>query len=239
MDIQNIFMRYEIKYLLTRMQKARLLRRMDSHMTMDRYGRSTIRSLYYDTEDHRLIRRSLEKPAYKEKLRVRSYRTAQAEDPVFVELKKKHRSVVYKRRIELPRDTAEAVLAGEGPMPDVSQIGREIDYFRRYYRTLQPAALITCEREAYFARDDDTFRITFDENILARTDSLSLGTAPAGSPLLSPGEVLLEVKTRGGMPLWLTRFLTENRIYPASFSKYGEAYTNLIFPRTEGVRKYA
>lgn len=102
MAYQATFKRYEIKYLLTQAQKEEILRAMAPYMKLDKYGRTTIRNIYFDTDSYRLIRRSLEKPAYKEKLRVRSYQTASGEDPVFVELKKKYQSVVYKRRLVLP-----------------------------------------------------------------------------------------------------------------------------------------
>lgn len=87
MAYQATFKRYEIKYLLTQAQKEEILRAMTPYMKLDIYGRTTIRNIYFDTDSYRLIRRSLEKPAYKEKLRVRSYQTASGEDPFFVELK--------------------------------------------------------------------------------------------------------------------------------------------------------
>ena len=102
MAYQATFKRYEIKYLLTRQQKQAVLQAMQPYMKLDQYGRTTIRNIYYDTDTYRLIRRSLEKPVYKEKLRIRSYQAAAPEDLVFVELKKKYKSVVYKRRLTLP-----------------------------------------------------------------------------------------------------------------------------------------
>ena len=71
--IQNCFERYEKKYFLSPEQQRQLLQAIGSHVKMDFYGRYTISNLYYDTPDWRLIRTSLEKPIYKEKLRVRSY----------------------------------------------------------------------------------------------------------------------------------------------------------------------
>lgn len=105
---------------------------MEPYMKLDSYGRTTIRNIYLDTETFRLIRRSLEKPVYKEKLRIRSYRPVHNADPVFVEIKKKYKSVVYKRRLQLAeQDVMESFRTGS-PLPVQSQIGKEIQYFRDY-----------------------------------------------------------------------------------------------------------
>lgn len=226
MKIQTTFERYELKYLLAPEQKRLLLAAMDSRMMLDEYGRTTIRNLYYDTPDYRLIRRSLEHPAYKEKLRVRSYRTAGAGDTVFVELKKKYRSVVYKRRIPALREEAMACLRGEREFAP-GQVAREIQYFRDFYATLRPQVFLSYEREAYAPLDDSDLRITLDENILYRQNDLSLGAGPWGEALLAPGQTLLEIKTGGGMPLWLTHLLCTAGIGRCSFSKYGAAYRRM------------
>ena len=228
MAYQNVFRRYEIKYLLTVEQKARLLAAMAPYMALDQYGRTTIRNVYFDTENYRLIRHSLERPAYKEKLRIRSYQRVDPETPVFVELKKKHQGVVYKRRIALQEQQAVTWLAG-GACPVDNQIGHEIDYFLRYYGTLQPRVFLSYEREAYFCRDGGDFRITFDDNILCRQTDLSLTEDVGGIPILPSGKVLMEIKTPGGFPLWLTQVLTRERIFKTSFSKYGTAYQTTIF----------
>ena len=73
MAVQTVFKRYELKYLLSEEQKGRILAAMAPYMEPDAYGRSAVRSLYFDTDNYRLARRSIEKPAYKEKLRIRSY----------------------------------------------------------------------------------------------------------------------------------------------------------------------
>lgn len=129
MAYQSTFRRYEIKYLLTGQQKQAVLQVMQPYMKLDRYGRTTIRNIYFDTSTYRLIRRSLEKPAYKEKLRLRSYKMAQPEDPVFVELKKKYKSVVYKRRLTLPELQAEKSFRCGTALPVRSQIADEIEYY--------------------------------------------------------------------------------------------------------------
>lgn len=237
MAAQMSFQGYELKYLLDARQKRVLLRGMEPYMRLDSYGRTTIRNIYFDTEDFRLIRRSLEKPVYKEKLRVRSYRQAGAEDPVFVELKKKYRSVVYKRRIVLPEVAVMESFRKGTALPADSQIGREIEYFRQFYGTLRPVMFLSYEREAFFMRDGGDFRVTLDENILYRTEDLSLRSPAYGDSLLSPGQSLLEIKCAGGIPLWMCRALNEAGIYRTSFSKYGQAYCRE--QGREGGRRYA
>jgi len=228
MAYQATFKRYEIKYLLTQQQKQAVLQAMQPYMKLDQYGRTTIRNIYYDTDTYRLIRRSLEKPAYKEKLRIRSYQAAAPEDPVFVELKKKYKSVVYKRRLTLPDAQAKDCFETGSPLPVHSQIAEEIEYFRSYYESLRPTVFLSYEREAFYALDDSSFRVTFDENILYRTCDLSLGSEAYGTPLLDKGETLMEIKTAGGLPLWMSHELNRLKVYHTSFSKYGSAYQDLM-----------
>lgn len=228
MDYQNVFKRYELKYMLTSEQKEAMLKVMEPHMAMDKYGRTTIRNIYFDTDNFRLIRRSMEKPCYKEKLRLRSYGAAGGEDPAFLELKKKYRSVVYKRRIEIPCETAMECLRRGEDLPVHSQIAREIDYFSGYYHPLRPSVFLSYEREAYFSKDGGDFRVTFDENILFRQRAISLDGGVYGTPVLEPGKVLMEIKTSGAVPLWMTGFLSREGIFKTSFSKYAAAYQTIV-----------
>lgn len=230
MAFQTVFKRYELKYLLTLAQKERILAAMEPYMALDKYGRTTIRNLYFDTDTYRLIRRSIEKPVYKEKLRIRSYSKADAESTVFVELKKKYDKVVYKRRLPLPEREAMAWVNGTAPCTVDSQISREIDYFLRYYGGLRPSVYLSYEREAYYEKNGGDFRVTFDDNILCRTDGLSLCAEVGGDTILDTGLVLMEIKCSGGIPLWMVEVLSRERIYKTSFSKYGTAYRDLIFP---------
>jgi len=231
MAFQTVFKRYELKYLLTRAQKKAVLEAISPHMSLDRYGRTTIRNIYFDTEHYRLIRRSIEKPLYKEKLRIRSYAQASPESTVFVELKKKYDGVVFKRRLALPEREAMDWVSGQTPCPIHTQLSSEIDYLLTYYGSLSPAVFLTYEREAYYCRDGGDLRVTFDENILCRETELSLCSAVGGTPLLREDLTLMEIKCAGGIPLWLAHALSANRIYKTSFSKYGTAYQSLIFPR--------
>ena len=230
MAYESIFKRYETKYLLTASQKAAVMAALGDYMTPDAYGKTTVRNIYYDTDSYRLIRRSLEKPVYKEKLRLRSYARTDPDSAVFVELKKKFDSVVYKRRLDLPEKAAVSWLSGSIPCPKSGQISREVEYFLRYYAGLAPRVFLSYDREAFYSKDDRGFRVTFDENILCRREELSLEAAVYGTPILPPDMTLMEIKSMGGIPLWLTKVLTAEKIYKTSFSKYGTAYETLIYP---------
>lgn len=238
MAVQTVFKRYELKYLLTRTQKETVCKVMQPYMTLDKYGRTTIRNLYYDTDTYLLIRRSIEKPAYKEKLRLRSYQKAGLDDMVFAELKKKYNDVVYKRRIALPNREAITWLSGEKHCNQHTQIVKEIDYAMQLYGTLHPAVFLSYEREAYYCNDSSDFRVTFDDNILCRQNDLSLESEVYGTPILPEGKVLMEIKCSGGIPLWMTQVLSKEKIYKTSFSKYGTAYGMLIFPRMHKTNPY-
>ena len=226
--IQMVFQRYETKYLLSRKQKEKIIRAMKPYMEPDEYGHSTIRNIYYDTDNYRLVRTSLQKPVYKEKLRVRSYKTAGPEDEVFVELKKKFNDIVYKRRFSTTEKLAEEYLTGQKPLPVKTQITAEVDYFLRFYETLAPRVFLSYEREAYFTKKPSGFRVTFDENILWRETDLTLEKSIYGESVLTPGQVLMEIKTPDSIPLWMVRILSEEKIRKTSFSKYGNAYQMIM-----------
>ena len=223
---QLTFERVEKKYLLTPAQLDALAPLLHRYMQIDQYGRHTICNVYYDTPDYRLIRTSLQKPVYKEKLRLRSYGVPGPGDTVFVELKKKYRGVVYKRRTALELTAAERWLAGDGPAPE-GQIAREIEYFQSLYRT-GPAVFLAYDRAAMFGRQDPDLRLTLDENIRWRTDALALSAGDRGSPLSVQGLYLMEVKLPGVMPLWLAHGLAQVGAAPVSFSKYGCCYREFL-----------
>ena len=197
----------------------------------DRFFQSTVCSLYYDSADFKLIRHSLDKPIYKEKLRLRSYGVPGPEDAVFVELKKKFKGIVYKRRAEMPASLAEQYLAGEAHPPEDGQILREIDYVLATNR-LFPQVYIACEREAWVDREEPELRITFDRNLRWRDTDLSLIAGSQGQPLLENGETLMEIKVPEAAPLWLAHMLNDLEIYSRSFSKYGTCYTRDLLEKT-------
>ena len=231
MAFQTVFERYELKFLLTEEQKKKVLQAMEPYMALDQYGRTVIRNIYLDTDHYRLARHSMEKPAYKEKLRIRSYDRAEPGSTVFVELKKKYKKVVYKRRISLPEEEAMEWVLGERPCHTDTQISEEVDYFLKYYEFLRPVAFLSNEREAFYSKDQSDFRVTFDDTILCRQEDLSLESEVYGTPLLPKGQILMEIKCSGGIPMWMTRVLSEEHIYKTSFSKYGTAYQTMIFPK--------
>lgn len=238
MSYVNTFKRFEMKYLITKEQYRLLINTMNGHMLRDEFGKYTIGNIYFDTPDNRLVRKSIEKPIYKEKLRVRSYGVAKSYSTVFIEMKKKYEGIVYKRRIDVEEKKAMEYLCNRIPLENQTQITREIDYFYRYYKNIVPAMFISYEREAFYCPVDSNLRVTFDENILFRDFDLSLTKGMYGNPILSKNMVLLEVKTVLGLPLWLTEFLSKNKIYKTSFSKYSRAYELINLTETLGGKKY-
>lgn len=226
-----IFRRSERKYLLTEEQYHRLWELVSPYMEEDEYGHSTICNIYYDTADYELIRSSIEKPVYKEKLRLRSYGIPANDTTVFIEIKKKCDGIVYKRRIGLPLQEAEKSLEQSfiEPVAGQEQISSEINYFLQ--RTaLVPAVFLAYDRDAFRGVDDAELRMTFDFNIRSRQEHLSLSDGAEGNCFFQNGEVMLEIKTIGSYPLWLVHAMEECQIYPVSFSKYGNIYKHFILP---------
>ncbi len=220
---QLVFKRQELKYRLTSGQRRRLEAVMSRHMVPDKHGPTTVRNVYYDTPSHLLIRRSMEHPLYKEKIRLRSYGDASVSTPVFVELKKKMDGVVYKRRTVLPLGDADAMLMGiREPR---GQIERELAFSAQRYEGLHPAMYVAYDREAFYAKDDHEFRITLDRRIRCRWDDVTLTGGTDGRLLIGEDESLMEIKGVGAMPLWMAGFLTEEGLRKASFSKYGAAWS--------------
>lgn len=219
----SVFQRIEKKYHLSGEKYWSLIQSLKPYMQMDEYGRHTICNIYYDTPHYDLIRHSIEKPPYKEKLRLRSYGVPGQEDTVYIEIKKKWQRTVYKRRAAMPLNQAEAWL-NHGLRPSLdSQILREIDYFMAFYKPV-PKLFLAYDRIACCGIENSDIRITFDANIRSRESDLSLALGDNGVSLLDSKEILMEIKIPDAMPLWLSGMLSELKIYPASFSKYGSIY---------------
>lgn len=228
--IQFCFKRYEKKYMLTPDQLTRMLAGIDGHMCADEFGHYTICNIYYDTDDFQLIRASLEKPVYKEKLRMRSYGVPSSRDEVFVELKKKYDSVVYKRRTAMKAADAVSYIHG-GAVPErEDQICHEIDWFMRSYHP-KPKVFIAYDRTAFAGAEDPELRVTFDTNLRWRDWDLDLRAGDGGEPLLSSDQILMEIKIPGTTPAWLAHLLSEIGAFPTSFSKYGTCYQQNILGR--------
>lgn len=223
---QTVFKRYESKYIISEEQYSAVREMLLKYTVPDQYGETSVCSVYYDTPDRRLIRTSLKKPVYKEKLRLRSYGIPNDGSVCFLELKKKYKGVVFKRRIAADYMSAVSYMNGNGNGIKPSQIKNEIDYFKSYYGELSPAQDIFYRRTAFYDRADPNVRITFDSDILARNYDLDLKNGIYGENILESGLYLMEIKTAGAMPLWVAQMLTEFEIFPTSFSKYGTAYKN-------------
>ena len=210
------FQRQEIKFLLNEVQYQALTEQLEQYMNPDPYcvgGKDYgIYNIYYDTPDDYLIRTSLAKPYYKEKIRLRSYMSpAKPEDLVFLEIKKKIGGIVNKRRITLTLKEAEAYLQrGIHPVDNGKYVRRlvlkELDHFCDRYAPLVPKQYISYQRAAFFGKN------------------LNLSSGDFGSLLIPENSHLMEVKIGGAMPIWLAQQLAALRIYKISFSKYGTAY---------------
>lgn len=223
-NVQSVFKRVEKKYMVNEMQYHKLMERFEGRMQVDKYGKTTICNIYYDTPSHQLIRNSLEKPIYKEKLRVRSYGIPDLDSRVFAELKKKYKGVVYKRRVDMTLAQAKAFMSGT-KLPGINpQIEEEISYFLHFYKDIAPVMFLSYERIALYGLDNPELRVTFDSAITYREEELSLEKGVWGKQLLDEGKMIMEIKIPGSMPLWLCEILDELKIFPTSFSKYGTAY---------------
>ena len=223
---QAVFKRKEVKYLLTEAQLAALRPALETHMELDAFAHSSISNLYYDTPDFRMLRRSQEKPVYKEKLRLRGYGVPDEETQVFPEIKKKAEGIVYKRRVRMPYGDAIHYLSRRRPGGD-GQIFQELNWMLLAYGSLAPRIFLSYERDSWKGREEPSLRLTLDREILWRTEALDLRRGAWGEPLLEPGQVLMEVKITNAAPLWLAEALSENGIFPISFSKCGRAFETL------------
>lgn len=235
----DVFRRRELKFLVNREQRDALQRLLEEKMVPDKFGNKTICNLYYDTPDFRLIRRSLEKPVYKEKLRLRSYGRIGPGVDVFLEMKKKYKGIVYKRRVRVSQEEAMAFMERRAALPKDTQIARELVYFRDYYQTLEPRVYLSYEREAWYDPLDSGFRMTLDRNIRYRTTDFDLRSDHDGQILLPPDISLLEVKASGGIPMWLTEHLSRQKLHKQSFSKYGTAYLQMLEEQLKESRGYS
>jgi SPX domain protein involved in polyphosphate accumulation len=225
--IQTVFNRVEKKYLLNKKQAEELIKIISKYIKSGEYPYSKICNIYFDTQNSDLIRKSIEKPVYKEKIRLRSYGIPNKEDRVFLEIKKKFDGVVTKRRIALKLEEVYEYLENN-KKPEVNkQIFNEIDYcFKKY--NLKPSMYISYERYSYMGKEDENFRLTFDTNIISRESDLNLDKGDYGINVIGKDVFLMEVKCLESMPLWLTNALSVLKIYPVSFSKYGRIYENKL-----------
>lgn len=222
------FKRYEKKYLLNPYQYSVLKAEIDKHFEPDKYGETKICNLYLDTSDYVLIRRSVDKPVFKEKVRLRTYGVPNDGTTAFLEIKRKFNSIVYKRRIHLDYKQALKCVNGEYSSLDDRQISEEIRYLFDFYGDIRPRFYISYDRCAFFYKETSDIRITFDKNLIWRDTDLDLSLGSYGHSLLPEGYTLMEIKVPNTVPLWLANLLSELKIYPRSFSKVGTAYKTML-----------
>lgn len=289
----SVFKRVEKKYRIGAAERAAVEAAAGGPMAVDAYGRTRITSLYLDTPERSMIARSVEKPLYKEKLRLRAYGDAAgvalmgafgagpivrepgglplsdgevetrvaaglqvpgaaAALPVFFGIKKKFKGIVYKRRLALTLPAAlafvsglpyeqacarwplsDAALAAAALSPVTRQIARELEVAMDRWLPLVPSMGIACDRVAWAYRPemfqeregdelfDSELRITFDD-CLEYLDCHRFRSP--WRPIIESSESVMEIKSAGPSPPWLVEVLSAERIYPASFTKYGNAY---------------
>ena len=218
------FERIEKKYLLSKSQYEDILSKIADYVVPDKFFKTDIRSIYFDNDRFEMIRRSIEKPEYKEKIRIRSYGEPKPDDVVFVEFKKKLDGIVYKRRTKAKykdvfNDISKTQFEDE-------QIGREIMYALEHYQKVVPAVFIGCKRTSYSSKEDKKLRITFDSDICYRMNNLSLHGRKTDKPVTD--KTIMEIKAYQAYPLWLVKILDEAQAYPRGFSKVGTAFINEI-----------
>ena len=231
----EVFNRYEHKYIIDKETFEKVIKVLDKHMVMDAHNKDykpyTISNIYFDTPDDYLIRTSLQSPVYKEKLRLRSYGIPTMESYVFLEIKKKFKGIVNKRRTKLNLSEAYCfAVSGKPPKPKEymnAQVLREIEYFFKIYN-LSPKLYLAYDRIAYFEKDNKDLRVSFDMNIRSRRYDLALEKGDYGEKLLSDDLCLMEIKTSLAKPLWLVKMLSELDIKRNKFSKYGTEFKNMI-----------
>ena len=226
------FKRYEKKFLLTNQQYDALIPKLLDYMEPDQHcldGKNySIYNIYYDTVNSDIIRHSISKPYYKEKLRLRSYKIPKKPtDKVFLELKKKINGIVNKRRVILTLEEARDFVE-QGIRPETcdymsEQVINEIAYYLSH-ESVKPSVYIGYTRKAFFAKDDPEFRLTFDSKILTRRENLTLEGGYYGDDILEENQYLMEVKILGAIPVWFTKILSELEIYNTHFSKYGQEF---------------
>lgn len=222
------FKRYEKKYLLNPEQFLILKAEIDKHFKPDEYGETTICNIYYDTPEFLLITRSIDKPIFKEKLRLRTYGVPNDSSTAFIEVKRKFDSVVYKRRIHMPYTKAVEHILNPTTNENDKQITKEINYLLKFYKSIEPKFYLSYDRQAFFYNETSDIRVTFDRNITWRDYDLDLRKGSYGESLLPEGYTVMELKVPNTAPLWLAELLSKLKLYPTSFSKVGTAYKTML-----------
>lgn len=228
MAYANTFKRREMKFLLDEERYEKIRQAVSEFMTEDEFGLHTIMNIYLDNRNNDLIRSSLGKPIYKEKVRLRCYGTkAEDDSEAFLEIKKKYRGLTYKRRFEGKYKELHDYIT-DGIKPETrGQVFEELDYLIGRM-SLKPKIVICYDREAFYGNDDREFRVTFDGAIRYRRNDLDLRSGDSGAYLMTQPFRVMEVKSVGAIPMQLVRVLSEMKVYHGSFSKYGSIYSSEV-----------
>lgn len=219
---ENIFKRVEEKYLVTEKELKSFLKKIEKNIEHDDYFESIICNIYFDTDRNDLIINSIDKPLYKEKVRLRSYGVPKKEDDVFLEIKAKYQDLVGKRRVKMSLNSFYKYLKS-GKYDDNNQIMKEIHYKFQYYH-LKPYCFVAYDRKSYRGKIEKNLRITVDSNLRSRKENLKLELGDKGKKYFEEKFYIMEIKTLDAMPLWLVKSLSESKIFPTSFSKIGSIY---------------
>ncbi|MEY8463358.1 VTC domain-containing protein [Streptococcus merionis] len=217
---KDFFKRKEKKYVLTQQQFEDFKSLLEEKMARDPYFVTQNNTIYFDNDNDEMIVNSIHGTDYKCKVRARHYAgTAQT----FLEIKSKIYGTVFKRRIILSIDQYRHFL-DTGELPD-SQIARELAYIFES-KTLYPKIFIIYNRTSYKSKDDlSDLRITFDERLRSSTSNLDITLDEEMTLFFEEPRIIMEIKTKEGMPPWLVNYISGQQIYPQSFSKYGKIFT--------------
>ncbi len=226
------FERIEKKFWMTREQFEKLSECLVANMRKNEYGLSEICNIYYDTPDFSLIRNSIERPLFKEKIRLRSYGIPNDDTPVFVEIKKKLNGIGYKRRIKVPYCDALRLMKGNRVFSSQPQIENEIlDFINRYHP--EPQVYLTYKRIALSGKEDSDFRVTIDTDLRYKLYDEQTPLSNDGNYIMDDSSmILMEIKSSSAIPEWLLSEMSRLKIYQAPFSKIGTCYLKHIAPNT-------
>lgn len=242
-DHDRTIERIEEKYLLTRSEKNALMKAINKRLKHDTYYKEEVLSLYLDTANFDLAIKSLDRPNFRTKIRIRAYNIPKRSTKVFFEVKSKlavgKQKVGNKRRLIIPlKDFYAYLKSGDGLErtaaiisdgdPQQIQVAKELNYLFKIYN-LRPQVLIASNRTAFVGKEYPNFRLTFDENLRFRTTNLKLEKGGNGEKYFPTAQnpkrnIIMEAKTMRAMPPWFVAELSKLKIYPTRFSKYGKIY---------------
>ena len=221
----TIIDRMEQKYFVSFDKYNKLMKLINNKLVKDKYFSERIYNIYFDNDEYEFMTKSLDKPLYKEKVRLRSYETKDKNSNVFLEIKKKFQGHGNKRRVVINYNEAKDYIDNKIIPNTNKQIMGELDYtFKK--NNLKPKISLTYDRLSYAFKEDESYRVTFDTNIRYSNKKVDLVDLDDEYCLFNDGYIM-EVKTLKGYPSWFIKALNELKLYPVSYSKVGEAYKEL------------